>query len=159
MGNFFGSVYNWFRSLYGTDLYYFLWGYDPVAQQYINQNVYAITGWLTLGISFALVLVYYYVFNHPRFCKWWSWLITLIVNSVIALFAGFGIVYSKYSQGAIPQDLMYTFDDSGNIVAYKIVESNIWGFGLANFFIAAIVFVIFSAFFKWGSSNAKHIPF
>ena len=159
MDTIFGSIYSWFLSLFGDDLGYYLWGYNPVTATYSNPNIYNIVGIITLAVSFVLVIVFYYIFNHPRFCKWWSWLITLGVNAIIGLFIGYGIVYSKYINGFIPLQLMYQYDEQGNIIANLIGEGNCWGFGIANLIVSILFFVVFTFLCKWGSSNAKHVPF
>lgn len=96
MENLLGQIYCWFQSFYGQDLSYYLWGYDPGTEAYTNPNIYNLVGLITLVGSLVLVVVFYYIINHPRLCKWWSWLITLGINAVIALFVGYGIVMSKY---------------------------------------------------------------
>lgn len=159
MENLLGTMYDWFQSFYGQDLSYYLWGYDPSTEAYTNPNVYNLVGLITLGISFAIVMLYYYIFNHPRYCKWWSWLITLGVNSVIALFVGYGIVMNRYVNGYIHDCLMYQRDADGNVLSVLIGEGNCWGFGIANIIVALIFFVVLSFLLKWWSGNAKHVPF
>ena len=159
MDTFFGSIYSWFLSLFGDDLSYYLWGYDPATTAYSNPNIYNLVGIITLAVSLVLVIVFYYIINHPRFCKWWSWLITLGINAIIGLFVGYGIVYTKFVNGFIPPQLMYQYDDQGNILAYLIGESNCWGFGIANMIVSLLFFIVFTFIFKWWSSNAKHVPF
>ena len=114
---------------------------------------------LGIGISFVVVMFYYYILNHPRFCKWWSWLITLGVNSLIALFVGYGVVVNKYVNGYIHDSLMFQRDEDGNILAVLIGDGHCWGFGVANIFVAMIFFVVLSFLLKWWSGNAKHVPF
>ena len=99
MENLFGEIYNWFQSLFGQDLSYYLWGYDPITGAYTNSNLYNFIGLITVFISLITVLLYYYVFSHPKYSKWWTWLLTLLVNGGVALFIGYGIVYSKYING------------------------------------------------------------
>lgn len=159
MADFLGQIYGWFQSLYGQDLSYYLWGYDPATGAYTNPNIYNHVGIIGIAVALVLVLVFYYIINHPRFCKWWSWLITLIVNGVIALFVGYGIVASKYVNGFIPQQLMYQYDEQGNVVAYLIGNQHCWGFGIANMIVCTMFFILFTFMFKWWSSNAKHVPF
>ena len=159
MDIFFGSIYSWFLSLYGDNLSYYLWGYDPATEAYTNTNIYNHIGLITLAITLAIVLVYYYIINHARFCKWWSWLLTLIVNSFIALGVGYGIIHAKYINGIIPQELVEELDADGNVVAYLITDADCLGFGMANMFVAAMAFIILSFILKWWSSNAKHVPF
>ena len=159
MENLLGQIYCWFQSLYGQDLSYFMWGYNPAAEDYSNPNLYNLVGLITLVISLIVVVVFYYIINHPRYCKWWSWIITLGINSIIALFVGFGITVSKLINGFIPESLVYQFDEDGNITSTLIGQTNCWGFGIANFFVAAMFFIILSFMLKWWSSCAKHVPF
>lgn len=158
MENVFGQIYSWFQSLFGQDLSYYLWGYDPSTESYTNPNIYNHIGPLTLMISLLLVIVFYFIINHPR-SKWWNWLIALGTNGIVALFVGYSIVKSKYINGYIHDSLMYQRDEDGNILSVLIGESNCWGFGIANMLVAIIAFIILSFILKWWSSGAKHIPF
>lgn len=159
MENLLGQIYCWFQSLYGQDLSYYLWGYDPATEAYTNPNLYNLVGLITLAISLVIVVVFYYLTNSPDYNKhrWWSWLLRLGVNSVIALFVGFGITVSKLINGFIPESLVYQLDGVDNV--RLIGQTNCWGFGIANFFVAAMFFVILSFLLKWWSSSAKYVPF
>lgn len=159
MENLLGTIYDWFQSFYGQELSYYLWGYDPSTQAYTNPNIFNLVGLITLGISFVIVMLYYYIFNHPRYCKWWSWLITLGINSLIALFIGYGVVVNKYVNGYIHDSLIYQRDEEGSILAVLIGDGHCWGFGVANIFVAMMFFIVLSFLLKWWSGNAKHIPF
>lgn len=159
MADILGQIYGWFQSLFGQDLSYYLWGYNPETGGYTNPNIYNHVGLIAIIVALVLVLVYYYIINHPRFCKWWSWLLTLIANAIIGLFFGYGIVASKYVNGFIPQQLMDQFDEDGNVVAHLIGYQHCWGFGIANAIVCTIFFILFTFMFKWWSSNAKHVPF
>ena len=159
MENFLGQIYCWFQSFYGQDLSYYLWGYNPSTEAYSNPNLYNCIGLATLIISLVIVVVFYYIINHPRYCKWWSWLITLGVNSIIALFVGYGIVKTKYINGYIHDSLMYQRDADGNILSVLIGDANCWSFGIANVFVAVMFFIVFTFTLKWWSRNAKHVPF
>ena len=101
MGDFFGTIYSWFQSLWCDNLNLYLWGYEPATQSYSGTNIYNIAGLVTVIVALVVVLVYYYIINHPRWCKWWSWLITLLLNSVVGLFVAFGMSYSNYINGYI----------------------------------------------------------
>ena len=159
MENLLGQIYCWFQTFYGQDLSYYLWGYDPGTDAYTNPNIYNLVGLITLVVSLVLVVVFYYIINHPRLCKWWSWLITMGINGAIALFIAFGIVRYKFLNGFIPEGLVKQLDADGNIISILIDMLAIWGFGVANIFVSTIAFVIFSFMLKWGSTNSKHVPF
>lgn len=159
MENLLGQIYCWFQSFFGQDLSYYLWGYDPSTEAYLNPNLYNLIGLITLSISLIIVVMFYYIINHPRYCKWWSWLITLGVNSLIALFVGYGIVITKYINGYIHDSLMYQRDANENILSVLIGETNCWGFGIANAFVAMIFFIVLTFTLKWWSTSAKYVPF
>lgn len=161
MENILGTIYGWFKSFYNQELDYFLWGWNPNTPDnpYSNTNFYNHIGLITLVISVLLVILFYYIVNHPRFCKWWSWLLTMLSNGIIALLIGFGIVYNQWQAGNIPADLLAIYDENGQVVTWLITSTTCWGFGIANMFVAMIAFVLFSFMLKWWSSSAKHVPF
>ena len=154
MRDFFGTIYSWFRSLWCDSLNLYLWGYDPATISFSGTNIYYIAGLVTSIVALVIMLVYYYIINHPRWCKWWSWLITLLFNSVVGLFVAFGISYSKYINGYIPQ-----IDADGNIIAHLITSLDCWGFGIGGAIVSALFFIVFTFVLKWWSTNAKHVPF
>lgn len=159
MGDFFGTIYSWFKSLWCDYLNYFLWGYEPATLSYSGTNMYTIAGLVTAIVALVIVLVYYYIINHPRWCKWWSWLIALLLNSVVGLFVAFGMSYSNYINGYIPQELVYQFDEEENVIAHLITSLDCWGFGIGGAIVSALFFIVFTFVLKWWSTNAKHVPF
>ena len=154
------TIYSWFDSLFSSKLADYLWGYNCQTQLIDNDIVYNKIGLIALGISFLLVLAYYYwPLNHPRFNRWWSWLIIFLSSSIINLFIGYAITYRDFSNGSIGDCLMYTRDQSGQIISHLIYESDCWMFGVSNFIVSAIFFIALTFIFKWGSRNAKYSPF
>ena len=143
---FFETVYRWFIGLFGSPLAELLSGYDSATETVQGANQFASIGMVTLAIALVFMLLYYYVFNHPRFNRWWSWLIVLVLTGITNLFAGFGWTF-KYSKMA-------------NVDATDFVYAvNCWGFGFANFIVSALWFILFSLAFKWWSRNCKYSPF
>lgn len=164
MGTFFeellGNLYCWFKSFYSDYLMEYLWGYNPASGAYDLGLRYNSIGLYTLGISFAVMFLYYYVIDHPRFCQWWHWLIMAVANSVIALFVGYYCVLSDYNAGKIPDGLLYMRDESGEVVQNLIsIPGECWGFGLSNMIVAFIFFLVLSLLFHWWSRVAKYSPF
>ena len=51
MENFLGQIYCWFKSFYGDNLSYFLWGFDPATEAYTNPNLYNFVGIIIIVIS------------------------------------------------------------------------------------------------------------
>ena len=59
MGDFFGTIYSWFQSLWCDNLNLYLWGYEPATQSYSGTNIYNIAGLVTVIVALVVVLVYY----------------------------------------------------------------------------------------------------
>lgn len=157
-----GNIYCLFESLFGQNLAEYLWGYNCNTQVYDGKNLFNSIGLLTIGIALAFVIVYYYVpvigFNHPRTNRWWNWLMILLLAGIINLLIGYNWTMNDFLDGNIGDCLMYTKDSGGNIVSQLIFPSDCWFFGLSNFFVSTIFFVIWTAVLKWGSRNCKHSP-
>ena len=162
MENFLGNIYSWFESLFGLHLAEQLWGYNCETQVYDGVNLFNVIGLITAGVTLALVLAYYYLplylFNHPRSNRWWNWLIILLIAGIINFFIGAGWTINDFLNGNIGDCLMYTRDEQGNIIAQHIYIINCWLFGLTNFIVSTLFFVVWSLAFKWWSRNCKHSP-
>lgn len=162
MGNLFRNVYSWFNSYFGNYLYEYFKGWDCNAESFSNPNQFATIGLITAIIALAVVILFYYIIDHPRFYRWWSWMIMLVFVALSALFYGFGKAYSDLNGGKIDDCLLYniTFNDQGEVVdkTQRIWNSNCWEFGIANMIIGIGFFIIFSFCLKWWSKTAKHSP-
>ncbi len=152
----FGVIYCWFETFFGQNLAEHLWGFD--GSEYTKTNIYNSVGVVMLLVSLFLVLSYYYFLNHPRFNKWWNWLIILGLNGIVNLLIGYAWTVNDYLNGTIADNLMYSRNEEGEIVTHLITSSDCWGFGMANFFVATMFFTLFSFCFKWWSRNCKHSP-
>ena len=159
------NIYSWLNPIYGTELYEYLKGNDCNGE-FIGPNHFQTIGILVIGISFLLFFIYYYVINHPRFNRWWNWVLILIITGIVNLFTGFGYIYTKLNNGVIPA--CYTHSqvetaEDGSIYGVEGTEilfnSNCWQFGIANAIVAIGFFIIFSLLFKWWSRNSKYSPF
>ncbi len=152
MGQFFGSIYCWFESFFGIELADYLWG---LSSPLSPTNSFIGIGLWMLGISLAMVILYYYVVNHPRLNNWWGWLIFLAANAVINFLVGWQLVLKDYYEGK-----MVTIDQSTNLeVPLNIGESQIMAFGVSNMILSIFAFIIFSYICKWWSNNCSHAPF
>lgn len=159
MNEFMGAIYCWFDSLFGQNLAEHLWGWDAATEAYTKINQFNLIGLITFLVTLLVGIAYYYwPLNHPQFCRWWSWLIMLILNGVINLFIGYGMTYSDLLNGVISDDLLYVRDESGRVVEQLINQSNCWGFGIANFIVSALFFLLVSSMLKWKSTACKHSP-
>lgn len=152
MGEFFGSIYCWFEDFFGIELANYLWGESSLLSQ---TNSFIGIGWSMFGISFAMVLIYYYVVNHPQLNHWWGWIIFLVINGIINFIVGWQWVLKDYYDGK-----MITIDPATNLqIPLNIGESEIIYFGVSNMFISVIAFIVFSFILKWWSTNCSRAPF
>lgn len=167
MEDFLGNIYCWFESLFGQNLAEHLWGYNCKSQSYSNSNLFNNVGLIALTISLFIAIIYYYVINHPRFNRWWNWLIMLGVGGVINLLIGHYITATDFVNGYIGDCLMYVRDEEGNIISYLIHEADCWMFGVANLIVSIGFFIAFSLIInvlgriipQLASRNCKYSPF
>lgn len=152
MGEFFGSIYCWFEDFFGLELAEYLWGNSSPLS---DTNSFIGIGLSMFIISLVMVLIYYYVVNHPRLNHWWGWGIFLVTNAVINFIVGWQWVLKDYYDGK-----MVTIDPATNLqTPLNIGESEILYFGVSNMLLSVMIYVIFSFIFKWWSSNCSRAPF
>ncbi|MDR1403053.1 MAG: hypothetical protein LBJ60_05045 [Tannerellaceae bacterium] len=167
MKDLFGIIYCLFDSLFGQNLADYLWGYDCNMQSFSNTNVFNRIGLLTLLLSFVIVFSYYYLINHPRFNRWWSWLVMLGVTGATGLFLGYGWTVADFHKGLMGDCLLYLRDANGEITSSLIRESDCWMFGVVNGILSIGFFILFSLAINIGgrliprlaSRNCKYSPF
>lgn len=134
------TIYWWFSNWFGIPLDDLMRGIDADGFQ-TGANCYPMFGFVTLVIALVIAVIYYYVINHPRFNRWWSWLIMQVICSITCLI--YGIVFTTNR-----------FTGMENVGPASFIA-----FGFANYAIAAIWFLLLSFIMKWGSRNCKHSPF
>lgn len=154
MGGFFGSLYCLFGldQFYGLGLANYLWG---STSSIVTTNQFIGIGLSMMGISFAMVIIFYYAVNHPRLDNWWGWGLFLVVNAIINFFVGWQWVLSDYYAGK----MVYIDSVTSLETPLPIYESNLLCFGVANMLLSILAFIIFSLIFKWGSRNCHRAPF
>lgn len=152
MGDFFGSIYCIFEDFFGLELAEYMWGLaSPLSQT----NSFIGVGLSMFGISLAMVVLYYYVVNHPRLNNWWGWLIFLAVNAVINFIVGWQWVLMDYYD-----DKMKAIDPATNLdVPLNIGKTELLCFGVSNMLLSIAAFIVFSFIVKWWSTNCSRAPF
>ena len=136
--------------VYGQDLFYHLKGWNNGIGNFVAADNQFPTIFLVTSLSTLLVfVVYYYILNHPRFNKFWHWLIVMAI-----LFVGVFL----YSRGLVMSDLSgvsaHPIDPTLNVSA-----DNATMFGVYNGLLAPVFFFILSLLFRFGSKNCKNTPF
>lgn len=133
MNDFFAAIY---ELITGQD--------TELSKLLYDGKTYFPVGLSMLLLSAIFMAVYYYAINHPRFNRWFHWLIVIgvvcLINFAIAYFMADGVVWDAFEKtdGYVTQ-----------IVTFATANA-IW----------TIVFsFVFSILMKWRSSNAKHSPF
>ena len=117
---------------------YFDGGYS---NEMYNYGVYDTFALITLLITWAAALIYYYVINSVKFDRWPHWLIMLLVCVVVVPSACFA--YNEY-----------VFSDLG--LSYLSESMQMM---LVNGIAAAVWYVVASFAPRWWSSNCRHSPF
>ena len=152
MDQLFGSFYCWLEDFFGLPLADYLWGVSSPKQTSV---MFIGIGLAMAIVSFSMVVLYYYIVNHPRLNNWWGWTIFLSINAVINYVVGWQWVLKDYYDG-----LMVKLDPAtGKEVDLPIFSSDIIAFGVTNMIDSIIAFIIFSYFFKWWSTNCSRAPF
>lgn len=160
IGEFFGSIYTslGLEEIYGSEpneLADYLWGNASVE---VTTNQFVEIGFVTLGISIGIFLIYYYVLGQlmqkPSWGNLVTWFIALLVNCGLAFIVGW-----QYTLADLYAGLMVTIAPTGEIVDLPISEFNCLQFGLANALVAFVFFLIMCLCFKWWSRDYSHIPF
>jgi hypothetical protein len=90
-------------------------------------------GYIAIISSILSVVIFYYIINHPRFNRWWSWFIVCGINAILNLIIGKN--EGEYS-----------------------IENGI-AFGIANAIVASAFFIIFSFCLRWWSRNCSTCPY
>ena len=152
MGEFFGSIYCWLEDFFGIELANYLWGEASPEQ---TGNMFIGIGLSMLCISLAMVVIYYYVIDHPRLNNWWGWLIFLGINALINFIVGWQWVLKHYYDGFMVRKSPVT----GKMEDLPIYGSDILSFGVTNMIDSIFVFIIFSYILKWWSTNCSRAPF
>lgn len=148
-----GNIYSLLDSFYGQPLSEYLWGYNCEAQDYSGDLIYNQIGIIAVISAIIVPPLYYYLWNpvrNQRLKYWGLMAITALVNLLIAYF----MISSDFENGLIGDCLLY--DDKGIPV---MGVTNIVMFSIVNALFTAILFFIFSMFYKWGSKTVKYYPF
>lgn len=136
-------------NVYGQDLFYHLKGWDNGLQDFVAENNQFPTIWLVTFLSAAFVFaVFYYILNHPRFNKFWHWLITLAVLAI-------GIFI--WSRGLVIADISGISEHPIDS-ALNISKDNAMMFGFYNAALSAVFFLLFSIIGRFLSKNCKNTP-
>lgn len=128
-----------------------LWGLAYLgnfSDEMYNNRFYNPIALLMIISSAIFILIYYYAVNHPRLNRWFWWLCTGLIVSVINFVIAWTIsdnqLYNLYQ--SLQVDFPY------NAITHYIPFSFIvalWSF---------VLFFIFSFAFKWWSRNCKYSP-
>ncbi len=140
MGEFFGSMYCWFEDFFGLELANYLWG---ISSSTSTSNSFIGIGLSMFGVSLAVVLIFYYVLNHPKLNNWWGWSIFLVINAIVNFIIGY-------------QWVKVCCNKAGEL---GIHDTQLCYFGVSNMLLSILVFFVFSFIVKWWSTNCSRAPF
>ena len=145
----FKNIYSWFYKIYNVHLFDYLKGVDCDGY-FVGPDHFITIGRFMIITSLLVAIIYYYGINHPRFNRWWSWLIMLLSSAAINFTFGFTYVYNRLYAGQIVE----CFTEPANMSTGNCIS-----FGFTNALIGTIFFFIFTMIIKRGSENSKYSPF
>lgn len=165
----FTNLYSWLQSLYGPELFDYLAGYDCVGNLTKTNFLFAIG--LSVFLLTAIVNLMFYFIPHVSFSRWYHWLLTMVVVSVLSGVIGWGIAYGQMAN--MPDYVLYGLNqvvadgDGSNcdsLVAIAgadpvIRNSNFIMFSLANVIISFALFFIMTFVVRWFSKQCRLTPF
>jgi uncharacterized membrane protein YbhN (UPF0104 family) len=148
ISNFFISIFESFGFYSSANgLGEHLKGLDVKCSDYTNQSIYNIIIICIFLISSLLIVNYYYgLFNRPNFTNRLTWILHVLISSLIIFVISFLYAYNDYSTGNYCKELSMTSNDC-------------IGFGFATAIFSTLWCIIFSMIIKWKSNNNKKIPF
>ena len=136
------------KNFYGAELYEHLKGWDDAMMDYNpDYNQFPSICASTFAICCVAFVLFYYVINSPRFNRWWSWLIVLIIVGGSAYGWGYQVVNVDVINQSIAPSLIA-----------KIGLLNATMFGLYNSLLATVIFLVLSIGLRHWSKNCKHSP-
>ncbi len=132
MNDFFAPLYE------GWGLFYL----NNFSDDLYNNQLYLPIGWTLLLSTLGLMAVYYYLINHPRFNRWYHWLLYVglvgLINFAVAYFVSHDEINMLYEED--PYRAQY------------------YTFGLVNLLYAFVFCTIFSYIIRWWSINCATTP-
>jgi hypothetical protein len=125
--------------VFASQIYELMYYEQAFSDWMYNQNMYFVVAIVTTLVAWILPVIYYYVINSARFCRWYHWLIMLIIATILS-----PTVSVAYSNGAM---------DDG--IDYSVQLQN---FSIVNLAVTIVLFIIASFSIRWWSSQCKHTP-
>lgn len=104
-----------------------------------NDNVYIIVAIIIAAVAWGGAALFYYVINSVSFSRWYHWLISLGVMSLLA-----AVVNYLYADGVLSEEGDYGVQ--------------LFSFSVIDALYTAILFIIASFSIRWWSSNCRHTP-
>lgn len=103
-------------------------------------GLYPTMAMLTVGMAWAIALLYYYVINSVLFDRWYHWLVMLLLAAVVT-----PTVCHVVCDAAMSRDGY----DPGALLGQFAVQHVVF---------STLMFIIASFSIRWWSSNCRHTP-
>lgn len=150
-----GNLYELLDSFYGYALRDYLWGFDCDTSDFTAPILFNHAGVITIIISLIVVVLYYYVLDHPKLANWRGWFLFMLINLLVT--AIFGYFYVKMDLDA---NLICTaFINTESTGVFAVDNSSCFGFAMANGLVSILFYIVWSLSLKWFSKSSKHVPF
>lgn len=135
-----GIVISVLFMIFPTDIFEAFYYEREFSNEMYNQGLYTTTAIVTVAVAWILAALFYYVIDSVRFSRWYHWLIMMVASALSAIAAN-------------------TFY-AGNVFAESGLDfsSRLFGFGIVDGILAAVIFTVASFSMRWWSKNCRHTP-
>lgn len=106
-----------------------------------NTGIYGIVGIISAAMAWGAAAIFYYAINSVRFARWWHWLSTLAIVSILAPIVCYCVNSSIFNSE--------NYSYAAEMVSFEGV----------NMIFTAVLYVVASYSIRWWSSNCRHTPF
>ena len=143
MKDFFASVYEVFRSVYGDNLSSYLYGLCNTK----SGDLYTQTGLILIIVGLISCLLFYRVFGNSNFYKVKHWLIPMFTGALLTGLIAVWLPLSKKNAGLVCSQFSFSNQDA-------------IFFGIINFFLALAIYFVFSLGMRYlGKKAVRYTPF
>jgi len=137
---FFETIYRWFASFFGGDMADYLSGYICPSEEseggYLGTNQYITFGFIALFTALLISFLFYFL-NHPKFNKFWNWLLMLLLVGILNFVIAISMLWNQwYNVGTV--ECLISGANGG------INGTTCIGFAITNFIVSSVFFIIIS---------------
>lgn len=117
---------------------------DFFRQEMIDTGLTSPMALVTIGLSWIMAALFYYVVNSVHFDRWWHWLVTMVFTALLTSCIDWAVSVRYIARES--EELI-------DIYSPYLLSLSGW-----NILLGAAFFTIVSYGIRWWSSNCRHTP-